>query len=78
MNSGLSVEWRKTLGQPPVTILLVEDSESFRRCILSILRNNARFQVIAEAVDGLEAVQKATELKPDLILLDLTLPYKWN
>jgi CheY-like chemotaxis protein len=62
------------LGLEPVTVLLVEDSERFRRYISSMLRKNTRLQVIAEVSDGLEAVQRAGELKPDLILLDLTLP----
>jgi CheY-like chemotaxis protein len=62
------------LGLEPVTVLLVEDSERFRRYISSMLRKNTRLQVIAEVSDGLEAVQKAVERKPNLILLDLTLP----
>ena len=62
------------MGLEPVTVLLVEDSERFRRYISSMLRKNTRLQVIAEVSDGLEAVQKAVERKPNLILLDLTLP----
>jgi two-component system, NarL family, response regulator NreC len=53
---------------------LVEDSEPFRKYVSSMLRKHEGLRVIAEVADGLEAVKKATELKPDLILLDLALP----
>jgi DNA-binding NarL/FixJ family response regulator len=55
-------------------ILVVDDYEPFRRLICSILKQRADCQVVAEASDGLEALQKAVELKPDLILLDIGLP----
>jgi len=54
-------------------ILVAEDYEPFRRFICLTLRQRAEFQVI-EASDGLEAVEKAEQLRPDLILLDLSLP----
>lgn len=46
----------------------------FRRFICSTLEQRGDLQVICEASDGLEAVRKAEELKPDLILLDIGLP----
>jgi DNA-binding NarL/FixJ family response regulator len=55
-------------------ILIVEDYEPFRRFVSLSLRHRADFQIIGEASDGLEAIQKAEELQPDLILLDLGLP----
>ena len=55
-------------------ILVVDDFEMFRRSIRFILGQRPEFQVIGEASDGLEAVQKAVELKPHLILLDAGLP----
>jgi DNA-binding NarL/FixJ family response regulator len=55
-------------------ILVVDDFELFRRSIRFMLRQRPEFQVIGEASDGLEAVQKAVELKPHLILLDAGLP----
>ena len=57
-----------------VRVLLVENFEPFRRFIRSMLQKRPEFQVICEVSDGLEAVQKAHELKPDLILLDIGLP----
>jgi DNA-binding NarL/FixJ family response regulator len=62
---------------PPVEsirILVVDDFEPFRVFVLSVFSKTPEFQIICEASDGLEAVQKAEELKPDLILLDIGLP----
>jgi len=58
----------------PVCILVVDDFEPWRRFVSSLLRTILELQVAGEASDGLEAVQKAAELKPDLILLDIALP----
>ena len=55
-------------------ILLVDDLESWRRSTRSMLQKGPELQVVGEGVDGLEAVQKAEELKPDVILLDIGLP----
>ena len=57
-----------------VRVLVVEDYEPFRRFIASKLQERPGLQVICELSDGLEAVQKAQELKPDLIVLDIGLP----
>ena len=54
--------------------MVVEDFQSFRRFVCSKLGQKPEVQVICEVSDGLEAVQKAEELKPDLILLDIGLP----
>ena len=59
---------------PAVRVLVVEDFEPWRRFISSMLEKEPHFQIICEVSDGLEAVQKAKELKPDLILLDIGLP----
>jgi DNA-binding NarL/FixJ family response regulator len=57
-----------------VRVLIVEDFVPFRRFVCSTLGTKPELQVVSEASDGLEAVQKAEELKPDLILLDIGLP----
>ena len=57
----------------PLRILVVEDHAPFRHLICTALQRRAEFQIF-EAADGLEAVQKAEELQPDLILLDINLP----
>jgi DNA-binding NarL/FixJ family response regulator len=58
----------------PIRILVVEDYEQFRRFVCSTLGKKPELQIIGEASDGLEAVQKAEELQPDLIVLDIGLP----
>jgi DNA-binding NarL/FixJ family response regulator len=57
-----------------VRVLVVDDNAPFRRLVCSTLQERPELQVIGEASDGLEAVQKAEELKPDLIVLDIGLP----
>jgi len=62
------------LGKPPIRILVVDDFGSWRQQACSILHRNPELRVVAEVGDGWEAVQKAQELKPDLIVLDIGLP----
>jgi DNA-binding NarL/FixJ family response regulator len=57
-----------------VRVLVVEDFEPFRRFVCSRVEDSSELQVICVVSDGLEAVQKAEELQPDLILLDIGLP----
>ena len=47
-------------------VLVVEDFAPFRRLLCTMLETRAGFKVIGQAADGLEAVQKAADLKPDL------------
>src|SRR5208337_1270379 len=61
-------------GEPSVRVLLVDDCEPFRHFVRSMLGKRSEFQVVGETSDGLEAVHKAEELQPDLILMDLGLP----
>ena len=55
-------------------VLVVDDNEPFRRFVASALREWLNLNVIGEAGDGLEAVQRAEALPPDLILLDIGMP----
>jgi DNA-binding NarL/FixJ family response regulator len=57
-----------------VRALVVDDYELFRGFVCSTLAKMQNLKVIGEASDGLEAVHKAEELKPDLIVLDIGLP----
>jgi len=55
-------------------VLVVDDYASFRHLVCSTLHKQPTLQVVGEASDGLDAVQKAQKLLPDLILLDIGLP----
>ncbi len=57
-----------------VRILVVEDFAPFRQFIAETLATRRDLRIICEVADGLQAVQKAAELRPDLILLDIGLP----
>ncbi|MFZ1006200.1 MAG: response regulator transcription factor [Candidatus Sulfotelmatobacter sp.] len=58
-----------------IRVLVVEDFEPFRRFVASLLQKQPELQIICEVSDGLESVQKAEELQPDLVLLDIGLPH---
>jgi DNA-binding NarL/FixJ family response regulator len=57
-----------------IRVLIVDDYEDWRRTVREMLQARPELQVVCEASDGLEAVHKAEELQPDLILLDIGLP----
>ena len=59
---------------PTIRVLVVDDYEPFRRFVCSTLVERQDLQVVGEASDGLEAVRKAEELKPDMMVLDIGLP----
>lgn len=56
------------------TVVIVDDYEPFRHLIRMTLAQRTDFQIVGEASDGAEALEKAQELQPDLILMDLRLP----
>ena len=57
-----------------VRVLVVEDFAAFRQFTCHALGSMREVEIVGEVSDGLEAIQKAVELKPDLILLDIGLP----
>ena len=57
-----------------VNILVVDDHPLFRCGIVDILANEEGILVVGEAADGLQAIEKAKELAPDVILMDLNMP----
>jgi DNA-binding NarL/FixJ family response regulator len=54
-------------------ILVADDSDIVRRGIIDILSEEAEWNVCGEATNGSEALQKALELEPDLVLLDVSM-----
>lgn len=59
----------------PARILLVDDFGPFRELAALLLENHAGYKIVAEAADGRDGIQKAKELKPDLVVLDMDLPF---
>ena len=57
----------------PHCVLIVDDNIQLRRVIRGLVES-AGLEACGEAVDGLDAIDKARELKPDLIILDLSMP----
>ncbi len=60
--------------EPKARVLVVDDYEPWRRFVSSTLDQHPEFLIVCEVADGLPAVEKAQELHPDLILLDIGLP----
>jgi DNA-binding NarL/FixJ family response regulator len=55
-------------------ILLADDHELVRRGIRDLFSNNPRWDICGEATNGREAIEKVLEMKPDLAILDITMP----
>ena len=55
-------------------VLVVDDSGFFRRRVIEILEEDPLLTVVGDAANGLEAIDKAVELKPDVITMDIEMP----
>jgi DNA-binding NarL/FixJ family response regulator len=58
----------------PITVLLAEDHLVVRQGLVSLLRLDGRFTVVAEAQNGREAVELTRTLRPDVVLMDIAMP----
>jgi len=58
----------------PLRILLADDNRYLRQQLRALLESRPGWQVVAEAVDGREAVQKAGEIRPDVLVIDYSMP----
>jgi CheY-like chemotaxis protein len=68
--SGIVTEHRRKMP----TVLIVDDSEGVRVALRATFETTREFKVVGEAVNGLDAINKAAQLLPDLIVLDLSMP----
>jgi two-component system, NarL family, response regulator NreC len=59
---------------PKIKCLLVDDHTLFRQGVRRLLESESDFEVIGEAADGGEAVEKARETRPDIVLIDIGMP----
>jgi DNA-binding NarL/FixJ family response regulator len=60
--------------EQPIKILLVDDHPVVLSGLRSSLADNHRYEVVGEAMSGLEAIQKAKETRPEIVLMDISLP----
>ena len=58
----------------PIRVLVADDSATALACICRYLEFEGRFEIVATASDGLQLVQKAIRLRPELVLTDLSMP----
>ena len=56
-------------------ILIVDDHEIFRKGLRSVLESRSELEICGEATNGLEAVEKTKQMQPDVILMDISMPY---
>lgn len=57
-----------------VRILIADDFEAWRLEVRTFLQARTEWKIVSEARDGLEVVQKASKLRPDVVLLDIGMP----
>ncbi len=58
----------------PIRVLVADDHTLVRQGLVRLLDESGECEVVAEAADGMEAVEKAAELRPDVVVLDVSMP----
>lgn len=64
----------ETTARATTSVLIADDVAQIRRMVRRILERDGRFEVTAEAADGVEAVELAAKFQPEIVLLDLMMP----
>ena len=60
--------------RPPYRVLVCDDATVMRRTLRQFLEGTSEFHIVGEAAGGLESIDKAIQLKPDLVLMDVRMP----
>jgi two-component system chemotaxis response regulator CheB len=74
MTTGANSQAIEGASDRPIRVMIVDDVKSARDLLADILATDRRFEVVASVSDGLEAVARALDLRPDLITMDIRLP----
>lgn len=61
-------------GEPPIRVLLVDDSRTSRALLRQLCEDDPRLTVVGEAVDGPEAIEKVASLRPSIVVMDIEMP----
>lgn len=61
-------------GMKSARLLIVDDHEIFRRGLRALLEPSSEWRICGEAVDGLDAIEQCKSLKPDIVVLDVSMP----
>lgn len=60
--------------QRNIKILLCDDNDNFRQLLMQYIHSLPGVEIVGEAVDGVDVIDKTAELDPDLVLMDLSMP----
>jgi len=71
---GFDITQGESLANSPIRVLVVEDYEPFRRFLCSTLQERSELHIIGTLSNGVDAIEHAEKLQPDVILLDIGLP----
>jgi two-component system chemotaxis response regulator CheB len=73
-SASYSIIFVAEMSKNAATVLVVDDSAFMRKLIAELVESTGAFRVVASAGDGIEALQKIRELKPDIVTLDIEMP----
>lgn len=63
-----------TANQRNIKILLCDDNDNFRQLLMQYIHSLPGVEIVGEAIDGVDVIDKTAELNPDLVLMDLSMP----